>query len=355
MTTGSTHLALAAAALLAAAAPAAAAPDAAFRAAPVPIAPGPPNGDFSQGITGWTSLGPAPPVVTPVGTGGWVRLRANTTLLSSAVEIPTRAQTLSVVARSRRRGGVLLVRALRADGRQVSLGTIVPTGGFRRYEIGVTRLRGATVRVAVDPVSALGRSVDLRMVGPLRRPARGWSIRSGAPASNGRGLVRVSTGRLVMRSAGFRPGVGARAVQIQVRGQGRVRLAVGGRARSIAASSRRWRTLRVPIPSRLLAARVTVIANPGTDGLRLRRVGAVLRRPALRGVRLRFAGGRRVVTGRLAPAGDRLAINLRAAGGALLARGRTDARGRFRLAVRGVPAVLASPGDARRVRARWRL
>ena len=330
-----------------------AAPDAAFFRPPARVAPGPPNGDFAAGVSGWTAVGPRPVVATAAGAARFVRLGANTTLLSSSLAVPGRAQTISIEVRSRTRSGILMVRALREDGRQTTLGTIAPANGFRRYEVGLGPVRGETVRLVLDPVAALGRTVDVRRVGPQRQVGRGWLIRRGAPRRVARGVVEVATGQLVMSSASFRPGASARATQVQVRGTGVVRLRAGGRTARLRASSRQWRTLRVRLSPRALRASVSVTATPGAGILRLRRVGSLVRRPRLRSLSTRFPGGRRVITGRLAPAGGRLWIDARAANGLVVGRARSDGRGTFRIVARGVATRLSTTGDGTRVATAW--
>ncbi len=341
--------------LLIPAAPAHAAPDSAFVRPVVQIAAGPPNGDFAAGVSGWAPVGPRPVVTSASGAARFVRLGANTTLLSSAMVVPGRAQSLTIEARSRSRSGILMVRAIREDGSQANLGTIVPANGFRRYEVGLGPVRGQTVRIVLDPVAALGRTVDIRRVGPLRQVARGWLVRRGAPRRVTRGVIEVETGELTMTSAGFRPGGGARAAQVQVRGSGVVRLKTGGRTAKITASNRRWKNLRVPLSPRTLRASITVRATPGAGTVRLRRVGSVVRRPSLRSFATRLTGGRRVISGRLVPAGGRLRVQARAANGRIIGRARSNRRGNFRMVVAGVPARITTGGDATRVAANLRV
>ena len=250
------------------------APVSGFIVPPSRVGEGPPNGAFAQGIAGWQTVGQRPPRVRIDGRDRFVRLGVNTTLVSSPVRIARSAQSMAVELRSVRRGGLLLVRALRADGRQVSLGTIRPGSAFRSREVGLGPVRGSTVRIVLDPVTALGRSIDVRKVGPQRVLAPSWLVARGAPERIRRGEVRVATGRLVMRSARFRPRRAARRVTLEVRGHGVVRIRVGGRRAALRASSRRWRTLALPVAGGR-PFRLTVIADPGAGELRLRRIGVV--------------------------------------------------------------------------------
>jgi len=255
-----------------------AAPADAFTAPALTVGVGPPNGDFSQGTVGWTVVGPRSPNVTVSGSVRYLRLAANTTLVSSPMRVSRSAQTLRVQVRSRSRGGVLLVRALRKDGRQVTLGTIAPAGGFQQREVGLGAVRGATVRIVLDPVTSLGRTVDVRKVGPQRRVAPGWTIERGAPQRIRKGLVAVSTGVLRMRSVRFRLPSRQRVIRLQIKGTGTARLVVSGRSARATATTRRWRTLKVRVSPRTLRTRVRIIANPRAGSLQLRRIGATSRR-----------------------------------------------------------------------------
>ena len=93
-----------------------AAPADGFRRSIVKVGPGPPNGDFSQGVAGWEAVGGREPTITVAGSTRYLRLAANTTIVSSPLRVSGSAQTLRIHLRSRSRGGVLLVRALRANG-----------------------------------------------------------------------------------------------------------------------------------------------------------------------------------------------------------------------------------------------
>jgi hypothetical protein len=250
------------------------APVSGFVIPPPRVGQGPPNGDFAQGVAGWQTVGPRPPEVRIDGRDRFVRLGVNTTLVSSPVRISRRAQSMVVYLRSPQRGGLLLVRALRADGRQVTLGNIRPGAAFRRREVGLGPVRGSTVRIVLDPVTALGRSVDVRKVGPQRVLAPSWLVARGAPERIRRGEVRVATGRLAMRSARFRPPSTARRVTLEARGHGVVRMRIGGRRATLRASVRGWRTLAVPVTGGR-PVRVTVVADPGAAELRLRRIAVV--------------------------------------------------------------------------------
>jgi hypothetical protein len=94
---------------------------------------------------------------------------------------------------------------------------------------------------------------------------------------------------------------------------------------------------------------LTLDARPGGGPLELRDLGLVRRATLATAVGVRRAGGRVAVRARLVPAGGRLAAELRDARGRRVARGRSDAAGRLRLAA---PAsgrlTLVVPGDRTR-------
>ena len=161
-----------AAALLLAAAPAAAspvlAPDGALRIAPVALSPGPPNGDLSAGLEGWSVEGRDPPLLL----GPGARLAANATLVSPPLALPAGSQTLRVALRAPGGAGLVLVRARVEDGSETDLGALEPGAARRSWPVGVAALAGRTVRIVIDPVPALGTTVDLLRVGPVTEIGR---------------------------------------------------------------------------------------------------------------------------------------------------------------------------------------
>jgi hypothetical protein len=212
-------------------------------------------------------------------------VRGNTTLVSPPLALPPGAQTLRVTARAPGGGGVVAVSARPEDGGpDVELGVLELGPRRASLPLGVSALAGRAVRVVIDPVPALGTAVEVLRVGPVTAPLPRWRVDRGAldvAGARGRRAVRVADAPLVLRSPAWRPPAAARAVTLQVRGEGRVRAVAGGRAVALRASSA-WRTLRVPLRPRR-AAVLRVEATPGARGLELRRLGVPLRSPGRSG------------------------------------------------------------------------
>lgn len=281
------------------------------------------------------------------------RIGGNVTLVSPPVALPMGAQTLTVKLRARGGGGLVVISARPVEGGpDVELATLEPGASARAFAVGVGPLAGRTVRVVVDPVPALGTSVDLLAVGPVTAPLVGWTVAAGALDRRGpvrRGYLSVVDGPLRIRSPRFRPGAGARQLVVAVRGQGVVRGVAGGRAASLRATTA-WRDLRVPVRARGAAA-LSLTATPGVGGVQIRDVGLVRRQVALRGVRSRPAGASRVIAATLGSAGAGLVVEARGRTGRRLARDRADSRGRVTLRVpRSAGRVLlVSAGDRTRL------
>ncbi len=328
-------------------------PGALLRAAPRELSPGPPNGDFAAGLAGWTAHGREAP--QPLGRG--VRLRANTTLVSAPLAVPAGAQTLLVTARAAASSALLEVRARPAEGgTDIPLGTLEPTPAARALAVAAGPVAGRTVSVVLDPVPALGASLDVLRVGPVTAPLPGWTAQRGAPdVAGGRGRRLLRAGEpLELTSPAFRPGPGARALLVAVRGDGVLRAGAGGR-RVAARATAAWRDVVVPLAGRSRAV-LELQARPGDGPLELRDLGVVRRATRAAGLRARRAGGRLRVEARLVPAGGRLAAELRDPRGRRLARGRADAAGRLRLGAAAAGGVtLVVPGDRTRIGLRRRV
>jgi hypothetical protein len=280
-----------------------------------------------------------------------VRLRANTSLVSSPLAVPQGAQTLVVTARAAASSALLEVLARPAGGGpDIPLGTLEPTPSARPLAVGAGPVAGRTVSVVLDPVPALGASLDLLRVGPLTAPLPGWTAARGAievAGPRGRRALRAVDG-LELASPAFRPGPGARALLVAVRGDGVLRASAGGR-RVAARATAAWRDVVVPLRSRSRVA-LRLDARPGQAPLELRDLGLVRRATRAAGLRARRAGGRVRVEARLVPAGGRLAAELRDARGRRVARGRADAAGRLRIAAAaGGRLTLVVPGDRTRI------
>jgi len=346
--------ALTAAAVPAAAIPALVAPPGGLLpAAPAELSPGPPNGDLSAGLEGWDAQGREPPASLAPAPG--VRLRANTTLVSPPLVIPAGAQSLLVTARAPAAEALLEVRARPVEGgAEIPLGTLEPGATARARAVGVAALAGRAVRIVLDPVPALGASLDILGVGPLVAPLPGWTVIRGALEPAGvarRRSVRVADGVLELRSPAFAPGPAARELIVAVRGEGFLRLAAGGRAVTARASAT-WRDVRVPVRPGRRALRL--VADPAAAGLELRDLGLVRRGTVIRGLSATRSGARVAVRGRLGPAGGGLLVELRDPRGRRLGRARSSSSGAF--TVRGRTAAtriaVAVTGDRTRVGAR---
>jgi hypothetical protein len=317
------------------------------------LSPGPANGDLSLGLEGWDAQGREAPVSLAPAPG--VRLRANTTLVSPPLAIPAGAQTLLVTARAPAAAALLEVRARPVEGgAEIPLGTVEPGIAARPWALGVAALAGRTVRVVLDPVPALGASVDILGVGPVVAPLPGWTVTRGALEPGGvarRRTVRVTDAALDLRSPAFAPGPGARELIVGVRGEGSLRLTAGGRAVTARASAA-WRDVRVPVRPGRRALRL--VADPGGAGLELRDLGLVRRSTLIQGVTTTRSGPRVVVRGRLGPAGGGLLVELRDPGGRRLGRARSKPSGAFTVRGRTAAARIAVvvPGDRTRVAGR---
>jgi hypothetical protein len=320
------------------------------------LSPGPPNGDLTAGLEGWEVQGREPPVSLAPAPG--VRLRANTTLVSPPLVIPDGAQSLLLTAGAPAGAALLQVRARPVEGgAEIALGTVEPGIAARPWAVGVAALAGRAVRIVLDPVPALGASLDILAVGPVLAPLPGWTVTRGALEPAGvarRRAVRVADGVLELRSPAFAAGPGARELIVAVRGEGSLRLSVAGRT-VMARASMAWRDVRVPAgPGRRV---LRIVAGPGAAGLELRDLGLVRRRTLIQGLSRARAGVRVAVRGRLAPAGGGLLVELRDPRGRRLGRARSSPSGRF--TVRGRTAassiVVAVPGDRTRIASRRRL
>lgn len=252
--------------------------------APLTLSPGPPNGDLSAGLAGWTVEGREAPAALPSGRG--MVVRGDVTLVSPPVAVPAGAQVLRIALRAPGGGGLALVSARPESGApEVALGALEP--GVRRRSFALPlppALAGQAVRVVVDPVPALGTSLEVHRVGPLVAPIPGWTVGRGlleVAGARGRRTVRVADAPLQLTAPAVRPPAGARALLVDVRGDGTLRARAGGPGR-LARATERWRTVRVPLRPRAGAVRLTLTATPGPGGLQLRRLGVVERPPGPR-------------------------------------------------------------------------
>ncbi len=109
----------------------------------------------------------------------------------------------------------------------------------RTWAVGVAAVAGRAVRIVLDPVPALGTSVEVQSVGPVTAPLPGWTVAAGALDRRGsvrRGVLAVRDAPLRIASPGFRPGSGARELVVAVRGDGVLRGVAGRRAAAVRAT-----------------------------------------------------------------------------------------------------------------------
>jgi hypothetical protein len=274
--------------------------------------------------------------------------------VSPPVAVPAGAQTLTVAARSANGGALLEVRAQPEEGGPVVvLGTVEPAGAASSSALGVAALAGRTVRLVLDPIPALGGSVDVLSAGPFTAPLPGWSLARGAMAvREGRPGRRLAvTEPLEVTSPSFRPGPAARELLVAARGDGILRADAGRRHAALRAGTA-WRDLHVRVGSGRTRLRLT--ATPGPGGLELRDLGVVRRATLVRSPRILRSGRGARVTARLLPAGGRLRVSILGDRGRRIASGLSDAGGRVRIAVpvSARPRFLVVPGDRTRAPAR---
>ena len=327
---------------------------------PATLAPGPANGAFAAGLEGWTVLGREDPVPLSTVRGPAIRLLRNTSLVSPPFEVPAGAQAILVTARAPGVGATLEVRARPvAGGPDAELGVLEPGNPFRSAPLGLAGLAGRSVRLVLDPLTALGRAVDVAGVGPIVVPLPGWTVARGVPEvvrRGGRPALLARDDPLEISSSRFGRGPGARSLLVAVRGAGRIRLDAGSRPVTARATPA-WRDVRVPLARRGARARLDILARPEGGPVEMRDLGLVVRETRVQGLRVRRSGRARVVTGRLLPAGAGLPVELRSAAGRRLSRARADAAGRFRLrATAAAPRLeVWTPGDRTRLPGRRRL
>ena len=220
---------------------------------------------------------------TPLPTGRGVLVRGDVTLVSPPVTVPAGAQVLRLALRAPGGGGLALVSARpEAGGPEVALGALEP--GARKASLAVPLppvLAGQAVRVVIDPVPALGTSLEVHRVGPLVAPIPAWTADRGlleVAGARGRRTVRVADAPLRLTAPAYRPPAGTGALLVDVRGDGTLRARAGGPSR-LARATAGWRTVRVPLRPAAGAVRLTLTATPGPGGMQLRRLGVVERRP----------------------------------------------------------------------------
>lgn len=241
------------------------------------ITPGPENGRFVDGLAGWESLGRVPVELSLRGRAPSARLEKNTTLVSPPTLVPRTAQAVEVLARAPRGRALIVVRARTEDGERVRLGVIAPGGRLQEQLVGpLDRVAGEVVRLELDPVTSLGRTVEIGGIGSYRAPLRGWRVLRGVPvpaATGARFLIRDAALRATRRVS-LPPGPAR--VSVRVRGEGRLDLRLGG-ARTRVEARPGWRTVSLAAPARARRALVQIVARPGLGRLEIAEPGRVVR------------------------------------------------------------------------------
>ncbi len=300
------------------------------------------GGNPGAAPTSWSHRG----AVAPRLVGGRWRVVSNSILVSPEFAIPASGAAVAVRHRAAAGAPVLDVRR---DGGGLRA-TLEPARRERLSWVWLRPSDGPLLRLAFDPVAALGRSVDIGRLGPVAAPIPGWAVTRGAPRvsrAGGRRVI-VARERVEILSRRFATGPGARFIEVEARGSGRVRVRAAGRMRT-SSVARGWRRLRVPLPPRARRGRVRVIAIPGAHDIQFRVIGRVVRTTAMRG--LRRSGS--AVTGRIVPRGGRLPVIMRDARGRVAGRVRTGPRGRFSLSAPAGRLTIVTPGDAERLKGTW--
>ena len=221
-----------------------------------------PNGDLVAGLEGWSQVGST---MTLLG-GPLIEAGDNTTVVSPAFTVPASAQSLPMVLGVPGANAMLQVRARPVEGGpDIPLGTIVPDRAVRSWDVGVAAVRGRAVRIAIDPVTGLGRRLYVRSVGPPVEVLPGWTVTAGLPvvaARWGRRGLDVQDSPLVATTASFTPTARTRVVGVSVRGAGRITASLRGRSARASATAGTWTTLRFPVPAGAAGLRMSFTATP---------------------------------------------------------------------------------------------
>jgi hypothetical protein len=313
------------------------------------------NGDFARGLEGWQSTGRETPQIVPVDGGLAAVLRLNTTLASPPFTVPPGAQTIAVVARAPSGGALLEASARPEDGSPpVVLGTVAPGVARGEFRLPAAALQGRVVRLVLDPVSSLGRSVEVGRVGPVQVVTPLWTVVAGVAQpsrASGRTKLRVVDAPFEFESSSFTTGAAARALIVAVRGDGRVTARVGSARRSLEADTG-WRDLRVPV--RPGTSTIVIRVVPGAGAVEIADPGLVVRSTSVSSLKVVRRGAVVEVRGRVVPAGAGLRVTLSPPSGRSSATTRSAGGGRFVLRARigGRVAALRVTGDRTRLGAR---
>lgn len=236
------------------------------------IAPGPDNRGFATGLDGWTVEGREPVQLGLVGGRPRAVLARNTSLVTPPATVPPNAQAFGVRARAPQGRALIVVRALVEGEAPTRLGVLEPGRRIEEHLVNVSRLGGRTVRFELDPVTSLGRTVQVGGVGPFRTTLRGWSVTRGVASPIARSKKQFEVDEPLRASRRLRVPRRADAVSVRLRGEGSVQLTVAGARRRLKAEPD-WRTLSIPIRARGRTVAVALLARPGFEPLELADVG----------------------------------------------------------------------------------
>ncbi len=289
-----------------------------------------------------------------LGGGPTVEAAANTSILTPAFAVPADAQSLPIRMGVPGANAVVQVRARPVEGGpDIPLATIVPERALRRWDVGLSAVRGRTIRVVIDPVTSMGRRLYVASVGPVQAVLPGWDVSVGVPvvaAAWGRRGIIAEEAPLALTTPPIRAGAGTRFLGLAVRGTGSVRASAGGSSRVVEARGAGWTALRLPVRAGQ-SARLSVTATPGADGrLVLVDVGVPVTRVRVSLLTVRLGGPGTVVRARVTPdpAGVRAEVRV---GQRVVGRGVATSDGRLVVPTRarGAAARLVILDDARHI------
>lgn len=234
-----------------------------------------PNGDLVAGLDGWSQVGPT---MTLLG-GPLIEAGDNTAVVGPAFTVPVNAQALPMVLGVPGANALLDIRARPVEGgADIPLATIVPDRAVRSWDVGVTAIRGRTVRIVIDPVTSLGRRLYVRSMGPPVDVLPGWVVTRGVPVVMsrwGRRGLEVQDTVLAATTAPFTPTSRTTSIGVSVRGAGRISASLRGRTVRATAKAGAWTTIRFPVRPGARGLRMSFTATPAAgDRLMVAGIGA---------------------------------------------------------------------------------
>lgn len=240
------------------------------------VGAGPDNRRFSNGLEGWTVEGREPVQLSLVAGRPRALLARNTSLVTPPTTVPADAQAFGILARAPRGRALIIVRAIVEGQSPVRLGVLEPGGRLEEHLVSVAGLSGQVARFELDPVTSLGRTVQLGGVGPFRAPLKGWDVIRGVASPLARRAGRYSVDGPLRANRGLRLPRGTEQVSVRLRGEGSVQLTVSGVRRRLRADSQ-WKTLRVSVRKGTRRASIALLAQPGFGSLEIANLGAASR------------------------------------------------------------------------------